>query len=130
MASDVAAVLDASAMIALLWEEPGSEAVEPLLGRAAISAANVSEVLQRYRAVGVDPSGKLGDILALGIDVLPFDREDAEVAASLWESTRSAGLSLADRACLALAIRLEVPAHTADSAWSLVDVGAEVALIR
>lgn len=124
------AVLDASALIALLREEPGAELVERLLGRAVISAVNWAEVLQRFHAHGVQTADKRESVEALGIAIEAFAPEDAEIAAALWEPTRSAGLSLADRTCLALALRLDVPAHTADRAWRRVDVGVEVVLIR
>lgn len=124
------AVLDASALIALLWDEPGAEAVERLLGRAAMSVVNWAEVLQRFRAHGVETAGKRESVEALGVAIVSFTPEDAELAAELWEPTRAAGLSLADRACLALARRLDMPAHTADRDWRKVDVGVEVVLIR
>jgi len=124
------AVLDASALIALLWDEPGADAVERLLGRAVISAVNWAEVLQRYRAHEVDTDGKREDVEALGVQIAGFSPDDAELVAELWGSTRRAGLSLGDRACLALARRLALPAHTADRAWRRADVGVEVVLIR
>lgn len=124
------AVLDASALIALLWDEPGAVAVATLLGRAIVSAVNWAEVLQRYRAYGAETAGKRESVEALGIAIEDFSPEDAEVVAELRQPTRSAGLSLADRACLALARRLDLPAHTADRAWRKVDVGVEVVLIR
>jgi len=124
------AALDASALIALLRDEPGAEVVERLLGRAVISVVNWAEVLQRYRAHGIDTTGKRDDVVALGVAVEAFTDEDAEAVAELWQPTRKAGLSLADRACLALARRLDLPAHTADRAWLKVDVGVEVVLIR
>jgi len=124
------AVLDASALIALLWGEPGAVAVERLLGRAVISAVNWAEVLQRFRAHGVDTADKRESVAGLGIAIEPFSPEDADAAAELWERSRSAGLSLADRACLALARRLALPAHTADRAWRKLDLGVEVVLIR
>jgi len=123
-------VLDASALIALLWEEPGAEAVEPLLSRAAVSTVNWAETLQRYRAHGVETAGKRESVEALGISIEGFSAEDAETAAELWQPTRRAGLSLADRACLALARRLGVAAYTADRDWRKVDMGVEVVLIR
>jgi ribonuclease VapC len=124
------AVLDASALIALLWEEPGADAVEPLLDRAVVCAVNWAEVLQRYRAHGIETAGKRESVEALGIGVEEFTADDADIAADLWQPTRSAGLSLADRACLALARRLGLPAYTADRDWRKVDVGIEVVLIR
>jgi ribonuclease VapC len=130
MADGPGAVLDASAVIALLWEESGSDAVEGLLGAAVVSAVNWSEVLQRYNALGLDTAARRDSVEALGIFIEDFSGDDAETAASMRASTRSAGLSLADRACLSLARRLGLPAHTADRAWETVDVGVEVVLIR
>lgn len=130
MAEAPETVLDASALIALLWEEPGAEKVEPLLGRASISAINWAEVLQRYRAHDIETAGKRESVEALGVSIESFEPEDAETVAELWRPTRSDGLSLADRACLALARRLEVTAHTADRAWRRVQVGVRVVLIR
>ena len=124
------AVLDASALIALLWDEPGGQAVERLLGRAVVSAVNWAEVLQRYRAHGIDTADKRDSVEAIGVGIVGFTPDDAELAADLWEPTRAAGLSLADRACLALARRLDLPAHTADRDWRKVDVGVDVILIR
>jgi PIN domain nuclease of toxin-antitoxin system len=127
-ANDV--VLDASALIALLWDEPGAEMVEPLLDRAAISAVNWTEVLQCYEAHGLPSRGRRDAIEALGVRIEPFGDDDAEHAAALWSSTRSAGLSLGDRACLALARRVDAAAHTADRAWHGLDLDVEVVLIR
>jgi ribonuclease VapC len=124
------AVLDASALIALLWEEPGAEVVEPLLGQSVVSAVNWAEVLQRYRAHGISAAGKRESVEALGIGVEPFTADDADVVAELWQPTRAAGLSLADRACLALARRLGLAACTADRAWAKVDVAVEITFIR
>lgn len=123
-------MIDASALIALLLDEPGAQAVERLLGRAVMSVVNWAEVLQRFRAHGVETAGKRESVEALGVGIVGFTPEDAEAVAELWEPTRAAGLSLADRACLALARRLDLPAHTADRDWRKVDVGVEVVLIR
>ncbi len=130
MAISAEAVLDASALIALLWEEPGADAVEPLLGRAVISAVNWAEVLQVYRARGVSTDGKLEGIEGLGVAVEEFTADHAELAAEMHAPTRAFGLSLADRSCLAVARHLGAPAYTADRVWLDVDVGAKVVLIR
>lgn len=66
----------------------------------------------------------------LGVTVLPFDVEDAELAAGLRPLTIRAGLSLADRACLALAAKLKIPAITADRAWKKLDLSVEIVVIR
>ncbi len=130
MSATLESVLDASALIAVLRGEPGGSAVEPLLGRAAISAVNWVEVLQCYEAVGLSTSAKRQDVVALGVAVLDFTAADAEIVARLRAPTRALGLSLADRACLALAVRLSVAAHTADRTWAKLDIGAEIVLIR
>jgi PIN domain nuclease of toxin-antitoxin system len=67
---------------------------------------------------------------SVGLSIEPFDARDAEMTARLWRPTRSAGLSLADRACLALALRLEAPVLTTDRAWVGLDHGVDVQVIR
>lgn len=128
--ASMACVLDASAMLALLHSEPGGEAVEDVLDRAAMSAVNWSEICQRWLAHDVDVVDLRADIEALGVQIVPFTADDAEQTAALWVSTRRLGLSLGDRACLGLARRLELPAVTADRAWLDADVGVEIRPIR
>jgi ribonuclease VapC len=118
-ASKPGVVLDASALLAYLQRERGHAAVEPVLENSALSAVNLSEVLQKAVASGVSTDGLVSDLEAVGIRVHAFDAEDAACAAELWASTRKLGLSLGDRACLALAKRLHVPAYTADRAWAM-----------
>ena len=81
-------------------------------------------------ARGVAIEGLREDLEALGLALLPFTTEDAETSAKLWPETRALGLSLGDRACLALALRLSLPALTADQAWRQVEVGVEVQVVR
>jgi PIN domain nuclease of toxin-antitoxin system len=114
-------VLDASALLAWLHVEPGGEKVEPLLGRSVVSAVNLSETLQKGLSRGADAVGLWEDLEALGLEVVSFTAEDAELAAELWAATRHLGLSLGDRACLATAKRLEVTAVTADRDWAKVE---------
>ncbi len=123
-------VLDASALVALPWDEPGADVVETLLGEAVLSAVTWCEVLQRYAADGVSPHGKRESVEALGIAIEPFTAQDGEQAASLWTTTRHLGLSLGDRACLALGRRLHTAVHTADRAWADLDAGVEIRLVR
>lgn len=128
--SDHGAVLDASALLALLHDEAGAEVVEGLVERGAVSAVNWSEVRQRWIARELDVEGLRPDVEALGLTIVPFTADDAERAADFWPATRERGLSLGDRACLALAQRLRVPAVTADRAWLELELGVDVQSIR
>lgn len=129
------AVLDASALLAHLGDEPGAELVaDTIAAGASISAVNLAEVLATAAARGVDPvalarqltaSGLLGGALA----VEDFITEDAVETARLRPVTRESGLSLGDRACLALARRRQAPAVTADAAWADLDLGVVVLVI-
>ena len=124
-------VLDASALLAYLQRERGYLLVDPVLAVAAMSAVNLSEILQKSAAAGVSTAGLEADLQAVGLRFYPFDTEDAACAAALWTSTRKLGLSLGDRACLALAKRLRLPAYTADRAWAAVSVpGVTVRTVR
>lgn len=125
------AILDASAVLTLLWNEPGSEQVEAVIERAAISAVNWSEVATVLSDRGMSGESAAATLQALPIaSVIPFDRKQAELAGSLRRATKSVGLSLGNRACLALALAQRLPAITADRAWTTLDRGADVRLIR
>jgi ribonuclease VapC len=123
-------VLDASAVLALLAEEPGADEVEVLLDGSAMSALNVSEVLQKSIQHGVDTEGLEYDLQALGVEVHPFDLVHARAAAELWELAPEAGLSLGDRACLSLAAGLGAVAVTTDRRWSSLELGVSVRAVR
>ncbi len=129
-------VLDASALLAYLREEPGADVVADTIANGAIiSAVNLAEALSRSADRGADPT-KLATTLAEGglldgaITVEPFTAADAIDTARLRPLTRDAGLSLGDRACLALARRLRNPAVTADTAWQGIAHGVELHQIR
>ncbi|MDO8689430.1 MAG: type II toxin-antitoxin system VapC family toxin [Dehalococcoidia bacterium] len=123
-------VLDASALMALLHQEPGAEAVEQALSTAIMSSVNWCEVAQKRVQRGLPVEPLRVDLVELGLEILPFTVEEAEAAAGMYQATRSFGLSLGDRACLALAQRLGAPAMTADRRWADVHLGVEVRLIR
>ncbi|MBK0865703.1 type II toxin-antitoxin system VapC family toxin [Saccharopolyspora sp. HNM0986] len=123
-------VLDASAVLAWVYAESGQEAVAEHLDGALISAVNWSEVLQKIAANGGDADLLGLQIEALGVEVIAFGRDDSLATAALWPTTREAGLSLGDRACLALARRLAAPVLTSDQAWKRLDTDADVRLIR
>lgn len=122
--------MDASALLALLYAEPGADVVEAAIDRAAISTVNWSEVCQRSAARGVETAGLRIDVESLGLELVPFSAEDAEEAASLWPRGRDLGLSLGDRACLALATRLSCAALTADRSWLGLELDIEIRPIR
>ncbi|GAA4830975.1 PIN domain-containing protein [Actinomycetospora corticicola] len=124
------AVLDASAVLAWIRAERGADVVAPHLPTAVISAVNVSEVHQKLAQYGVDADRTISRLRTLGLAVEPVGLEDALVASRLGASTRSAGLSLGDRCCLALAARLGLPAVTADGSWTALDLGVDVVTIR
>jgi ribonuclease VapC len=125
------AVLDASALLALLNQEEGGEEVgELVVAGAAISAVNLSEVASRLGLAGMPESLIREALDPLGLDAVPFDQELAYQAAELTTRTKSAGLSLGDRACLALARRLGLPAVTADRAWARLKLDVQIRVIR
>ena len=125
-----AVVLDASALLALLHAEPGSELVEASLGNAVMSSVNWAEVSGLLQARGLPAAPLRETVEALGITLRPFDSADADATGALYASTRNAGLSLGDRACLALARTLGGPVLTADRGWLEVDVGVDVRCVR
>lgn len=123
-------VLDASAILVLLNDEPGASAVLEALDDAVVSAVNLSEVVAKLLETGM-PGDEVEDILGgLGLQVRPFDEAAAWSAGALRPGTKKAGLSLGDRACLALAKELGLPALTADTAWAKTPAGVEVRLLR
>jgi PIN domain nuclease of toxin-antitoxin system len=123
-------VLDASALLTFLLAEPGGEAVAGRLRNSALSAVNYAETLARSAERGKPLAEAVAAISRLQLRVVPFDAGQAEVAASLRAATRPLGLSLADRACLALALTRGLPALTADRVWAQLDVGVTVECVR
>lgn len=124
------AVLDASALLAFLQDEPGSGAVEEVLAEAGISAVNWSEVIQKSIAAEVDVTGLRADFEALGLVVHDFTPEQAEAAGNLWAATKRFGLSLGDRACMSLGMALKLPVMTTDKAWKRVKLPVRVHVVR
>jgi ribonuclease VapC len=123
-------VLDASALMAVLREEPGAAAVEAVLDHAAISAVNLSEVQAKLVERGTAAAVAWSSLIDLDLDVVDFDVPQAKVAGDLRWLTRVQGLSLGDRACLALAQALGLPAMTADRTWAGLEAGIEIRTIR
>jgi len=118
-------------VLALLHEEAGADEVEAALDGAAISCVNLSEVLQKAEQHGVDTEGLEFDLQGLGIRVHDFDARSARDVAELWPITRGVGLSLGDRACLALARSVGGVAVTTDTRWVELDVsGVSIEVAR
>lgn len=130
MTSRFVCALDASALLAVLNREQGADRAAPLLDGAVMSAVNWSETLQKAAAHGVDTGGLRADVEGLGVTIAPFTVDDAEEAARLWPHTRATGLSLGDRACLALALRQALPAVTTDRSWATLSLDVHVHVIR
>lgn len=124
------ALLDSSALLAYLFAEPGADAVKSYLGRAMISAVNLSEVVARLADKGPTENMIRTQLGKLRLSVLDFDEETAYLAGMLREKTKERGLSLGDRACIATALRADLPALTADRQWAELDLGVKVILIR
>jgi PIN domain nuclease of toxin-antitoxin system len=123
-------VLDASAVLAVLNGEPGEKKVIPLLAESAISAVNLTEVGAKLLEAGMEEASAQIAVSVLGIgEIVDFTEDSAWEAAQLRPLTKQYGLSLGDRACLALARKLNVPAVTADKEWSKFKL-CKVTLIR
>jgi PIN domain nuclease of toxin-antitoxin system len=123
-------VLDSSALLAYLRGEPGAEIVAGIIGDVLLSSVNLAEVVTKIVSGGVTLDDARATLGVIDLEVIDFSRPLAEESGGLVARTRSKGLSLGDRACLALAQREGVPAFTADRAWASLDIGIEIRLIR
>lgn len=123
-------VVDASAILAVIHEEPGHERVHSLLVGSAVSAVNLSEAGAKLLDRNFGEAKMRERLDKLLLDVHPFDRDAAFAAASLRPLTRHLGLSFADRACLALAQRLGLPVLTGDRTWAGLTIGVTIHLFR
>lgn len=123
-------VLDASAVLAVLNDETGASQVWAVLPGAIISAVNAAEVATKLVDAGTEADKTTEFIQRLGLRVAPFQEVDVEATARLRQRSKKAGLSLGDRACLALAERIGAPAITADRQWLKIELGIDINLIR
>jgi PIN domain nuclease of toxin-antitoxin system len=124
-------VLDASALLALLNNEPGAEKLTlRLLAGAVVSTVNLAEVQSWLVKAGIDPADAWQATITPVAEIAAFTAEQAKIAGSLTALTRALGLSLGDRACLALAIALGAPVYTADRSWKGLRLGISIHLIR
>ena len=125
-------VLDASALLGMIKNEPGGDRVAEVMIEARISAVNYAEIVSHFDYLGT-PHAEIEAMLhPLPVEVVPADRDLAILAGTMRAQTADHGLSLGDRFCLALALRESLPAWTADRSWSAVAerVGVEVVLIK
>jgi PIN domain nuclease of toxin-antitoxin system len=123
-------VLDASALLALVNQEPGQDMVAELLPRSLVSAVNASELVAKLTDQGM-PADEVRDVLAaLDLTVISFDEGQGLIAGYLRSVTRHLGLSLGDRACLALGLKTQCPVVTADKAWAKLELSVEIQVIR
>jgi ribonuclease VapC len=123
-------VLDASALLAYLRQEPGAERVDALLADARMTSVNWAEVVQKSLSAGVDVEGMREDLQALGMQVEPFLPADGQQTGRLWVLSRPLGLSLGDCACLSLGLRLGLPVVTCDRAWGQLPLDLEIQMLR
>jgi len=123
-------LLDASALLAAIHDESGGESVQQRIEESAVSSVNWSEVLQKLQRADANTQEIATALQALGLEVVAFNEEDARIAAELWPMTKTLGLSLADRACLAAGQRLKVVVVTADKAWKALENEQPIELIR
>ena len=123
-------VLDASALLCYLQQEPGCSLVSDALEHSVISAVNWSEVAQKVASVGINPDNTRNLLLQMGLQITAFNSVHADICAGLWPETKALGLSLADRACLALAIQADWPVLTCDRAWSGLGLDLDIRIIR
>lgn len=124
------AVLDASAILALTRQEAGAEAVAEVIGGSLVSAVNHSEIVSKLTERGAAP-----DLIRKSLGQFPYRIVDFDAALAfhtglLRSETRALGLSLGDRACLALARREKLPAFTADRRWADLDLDVDIRVVR
>ncbi len=123
-------VIDSSALLALIQNEQGSEKVRSLVSQCVMGSVNFAEVVSIMNHHGYE-ADQIDEILGeYNIPAIPFDQAQATLAGNMRRATRHLGLSLGDRACLALALQKGLPVLTADRAWANVDLGVKIELVR
>ena len=125
------AVLDASAILALIQKERGAEKLtDEILDNAVASTVNLAEVQSKLVKKGDNPDEAWEDALSSVTAEEPFTSEQAKIAGSLITTTEKYGLSLGDRSCLALAIALKAPVYTTEQSWRNLKLGVPIHVIR
>jgi ribonuclease VapC len=122
--------LDSSALLAFMFREEGHEVVGGRMQGACMTTVNLCEVLGRFARDGHAPGDVMARLGSTQVEWVAFEVELCEIAAGLVPRVRPLGLSLGDRACLALGIGRSIPVLTADVAWKRLDLGIEIVCIR
>jgi PIN domain nuclease of toxin-antitoxin system len=126
----VVCVLDSSALLAVIYEERGFEIVRDKLAQSIMSAVNMAEVISKLSDDGFDEAQTNLVLADFKFEINPFDERQARIAGNLRPLTKHKGLSLGDRACLALAIQQKATVLTADRAWAEINVGVKIEVVR
>ena len=122
--------LPGSSLLAVAFREPGHELARSKLRDSVVSSVNWSEVVQKVAQHGGRTKGLAELFLGLGVRIAPFDRATAERAAALYPQTKALGLSLGDRACLALGLELDREVYTEDKTWADLELNIAITVIR
>lgn len=128
--SETSYVFDASALLCVIYQEPGADVVARHFDGAVISSVNYSEVVAKLQQRGASDEDIAAGLADININIAAFDTDSAIRAGKLRKATRHRGLSLGDRACLALAITQDAVAVTTDKAWASLDIGVKVQVVR
>ena len=123
-------VLDASALLAVIGREPEAAQIQSLFPHAVISSVNLAEVHSKLVRKGVPKDEAWTATATLVPEVIEFDAKQARIAGDLVSQTRTLGLSLGDRACIALGIALKAPVVTTDRAWKSLRLGIDIKVLR
>ena len=123
-------VFDTSAILAVIFDEAGGDIVLPLLRDGLVSSVNLAEAHTILLLRGSGPGFAWSRLLAFGFEICPFSEKQARTAAELVGITRRYGLSLGDRACLALALERKATVYTTDTAWKNLSLGVDIEVIR
>ncbi|MGB6690413.1 MAG: type II toxin-antitoxin system VapC family toxin [Terracidiphilus sp.] len=127
---DHTVALDSSAILAVLLSEPGGSRVTPVLHNGVLSTVNLAEVHTVLLRRGEDSLRAWRQITALPFEICPLTQQQARTVAEIESATRRFGLSLGDRACLALAVERNAKVFTTDRTWKNLSLGIEIEVIR
>lgn len=130
MGGKLSVVFDSSALLAISFDEVGAQRAARGLKDGMMSAVNVAEVISRYVDQGASEEEARASLQAFGLDIRPFNETQAMAAGLMRTATQKLGLSLGDRACLALAVQEGATVFTADRTWAALDLEVDVELIR